>query len=200
MPGPDTTIGALIRQMRKDRGWSQARLAEALCVEAEHYTVTRHDISRWESGRRVPGPFWLRHLATVFDAPLTTLETARLKRRQQAVNDITTTQAPLVRRPVAAAAPTAPQRLISVMRRDHSPLNGRFMRDQWIARTATTQEAETLEITPGSPVVRVLHITWTEDGQVLEASESAWPAHDIALVDEYEVEQNACLPAMPSEV
>ncbi|MFB9799586.1 helix-turn-helix transcriptional regulator [Streptomonospora salina] len=65
----------MLRRFRESRGWSQARLAEALCSAAERPTVTRHDVSRWERGKRVPR-VWLPVLAEVLGAPRGTLERA----------------------------------------------------------------------------------------------------------------------------
>src|SRR5690606_24880993 len=39
-------------------------------------TVTRHEVSRWERGERVPGRFWREWLAVVLDTPLEHLEAA----------------------------------------------------------------------------------------------------------------------------
>jgi hypothetical protein len=44
--------------------------------------VTREIVSRWETGKRVPGPWWLRHLATVLQVPLERLEHAGVDRRR----------------------------------------------------------------------------------------------------------------------
>jgi transcriptional regulator with XRE-family HTH domain len=74
-------LGALIRELREALGWSQSRLAAELCKVANHATVTRETISRWETGKRVPGAWWLRHLATVLQVPLEVLERARVDRR-----------------------------------------------------------------------------------------------------------------------
>ncbi len=81
--GPSFTMGtmtpenlpALLRRLRKDRGWSQARLAEALCDASGRPTVTRHDVSRWERGRRVPRA-WLPYLAEVLNVSRERLELA----------------------------------------------------------------------------------------------------------------------------
>jgi transcriptional regulator with XRE-family HTH domain len=75
------SIGDLIRDLRLALGWSQARLAEELCRVSRNATVTREDVSRWERGRRRPGRFWLRHLATALDVPLQVLERASVGRR-----------------------------------------------------------------------------------------------------------------------
>lgn len=73
--------GGLIRELRLAHGWSQGHLADKLCRTSQHATVTREDVSRWERGKRTPGPFWLRHLATVLEVPITALETDPVKRR-----------------------------------------------------------------------------------------------------------------------
>ncbi|MEU3233176.1 helix-turn-helix domain-containing protein [Nocardiopsis alba] len=66
---------ALLRRLRTGRGWSQARLAEVLCSASGRPTVTRHDVSRWERGKRVPRA-WLPYLAEVFGVPRERLELA----------------------------------------------------------------------------------------------------------------------------
>ncbi|WP_454194878.1 helix-turn-helix domain-containing protein [Nocardia sp. Marseille-Q1738] len=73
--------GDLIRQLRTAKGWSQGRLAAELS-KVSGYNMTREYISRhWESGRTEPSSFWLRHLATVLDCPLSLLE-ADVNRRE----------------------------------------------------------------------------------------------------------------------
>src|SRR5918998_167169 len=74
-------LGTAIRELRESLGWSQSRLASALCKVANHTTVTRENISRWETGKRVPGRWWLRHLATVLQVPIEILEQAGVDRR-----------------------------------------------------------------------------------------------------------------------
>jgi len=58
--------------------------------------VTRETISRWESGKRVPGPWWLRHLATVLQVPVEIMEKARVDRRRFLTDVAGVTIAPLV--------------------------------------------------------------------------------------------------------
>ena len=65
----------LLRELRTARGWSQARLAEALCDAASRPTITRHDVSRWERGKRVPRA-WLPYLAEVLSVRREQLELA----------------------------------------------------------------------------------------------------------------------------
>src|SRR2546427_13188663 len=90
------SVGALIRELRLASGWSQGRLASALCEAAPHATVTREDVSRWEHGKRRPGPFRMRHLATVLQVPLQTLERADVRRRDFIKNLAATLVAPMV--------------------------------------------------------------------------------------------------------
>ena len=73
-------------------------------------------------------------------------------------------------------------------------------KDQWIVRSATPEEGETFDIPAGSSVLHVVHAASADDGQILEVSESIWPADRIMLVDEYDVEQDARQPDAPSEV
>lgn len=62
-------LGRLIAETRRRRGYSQTRLAALLCAAAGVTTVTRHEVSRWERGDRLPGAQWLAWLALVLDLP-----------------------------------------------------------------------------------------------------------------------------------
>lgn len=72
--------------------------------------------------------------------------------------------------------------------------------DQWNARPATGDEAEAFDLVRGSYVMHVLHIARDEQGNVLEVSESVWPADRLAFVDEYEIPQQATTDAVGSDV
>lgn len=89
-------LGGVIRELRESLGWSQSRLATALCKIANHETVTRENISRWETGKRVPGPWWLRHLATALQIPIEILEQVGVDRRHFITDVVGATIAPLV--------------------------------------------------------------------------------------------------------
>jgi hypothetical protein len=67
-----------------------------LCKVANHATVTRENISRWETGKRTPGPWWLRHLATVLQVPIEILEQTGVDRRHFLTNVVGASIAPLV--------------------------------------------------------------------------------------------------------
>lgn len=94
--GQAAMLGAVIRELRESLGWSQSRLATAVCKVANHATVTRENISRWETGKRVPGPWWLRHLATALQVPVETLEQAGVDRRHLLTNVVGASIVPLV--------------------------------------------------------------------------------------------------------
>lgn len=60
-------IGPLIRDLRLAKGMSLAELAAEVCRLSGRDTVTRHDVSRWESGRRSPQVYWRRYLAQALE-------------------------------------------------------------------------------------------------------------------------------------
>lgn len=95
MDAKASEIGTLIRDLRVALGYSQAQLADVLS-ELGRSTMTRDYVSRWETGRRTPRPFWLRHLATALEVPLQLLEDCRVRRRDFITSVAATTIAPLV--------------------------------------------------------------------------------------------------------
>lgn len=73
-------------------------------------------------------------------------------------------------------------------------------RDHWVARLPSADEAATLELAAGSPVIHVIHTAEADDGAVLEVSESIWPAERVVILDEYPITAEAAEPDAPSEV
>ncbi len=67
------SIGELVRNLRKARGWSQGRLVSEI-NKAFGTGLTREYVSRWECSKVAPGACHLRHLSAVLDVPLATLE------------------------------------------------------------------------------------------------------------------------------
>lgn len=70
------SLGALLARARTSQGKSQARIAEILCDASGIPTVTGKEVGRWEREGRIPGAYWRRWLAVVFDQPIDTLERA----------------------------------------------------------------------------------------------------------------------------
>ncbi|WP_437105141.1 helix-turn-helix domain-containing protein [Streptomyces sp. enrichment culture] len=76
-------IGQLIRDLRLLKTWSQAQLAEQLAISAGDPTGApdRDTVKRWESGKVIPGKYWIGHLSRVLGVPVEQLEAeARLDR------------------------------------------------------------------------------------------------------------------------
>ncbi|MFC7883637.1 helix-turn-helix transcriptional regulator [Streptomyces sp. NPDC057376] len=71
-----SAIGANIRRLREERGWSQARLAREVCGAArvQGEPVGRQEVSRWETGKRTPRE-WLPFIAAAFGVPVDALKT-----------------------------------------------------------------------------------------------------------------------------
>ncbi|MEV6524246.1 helix-turn-helix transcriptional regulator [Longispora sp. NPDC051575] len=59
------SLAELLHRRRRARGWSQHRLARELNTLTGRPTLTRHEVSRWERSRRLPGPFWRGGLAAL---------------------------------------------------------------------------------------------------------------------------------------
>lgn len=73
-----SSIGANIRRLREERGWSQARLAREVCRAAGVIgePVGRQEISRWETGKRTPRE-WLPFVAAALGIPVGALKEPR---------------------------------------------------------------------------------------------------------------------------
>ncbi|MEV0426781.1 helix-turn-helix transcriptional regulator [Micromonospora sp. NPDC050495] len=85
-PPPDPRpFGPVLAELRSARGWSQQRVAAALCAASGVPTLTRHEISRWERQRRLPGDFWLGWLAVVLGVPGELLAGAAARSRRLGV-------------------------------------------------------------------------------------------------------------------
>lgn len=81
--GNSESAGALIERVRVAQGKSQDVLAEALRDVSGNLSVNREYVSRWEAGRRVPTPYWRRHLSTVLNIPQDDLDRAATVARTQ---------------------------------------------------------------------------------------------------------------------
>lgn len=66
----------LLAERRIAKGWSQCDLAEKLHAMSGNDSVTREEVSRWERGKRIPGPYWRHWLSDVLDTSRHELEFA----------------------------------------------------------------------------------------------------------------------------
>ena len=57
------TLGAVIKELRERAGLSQADLAAEVCKRSGRNTVSRHEVGRWELGKRKPSLYSLRFIA-----------------------------------------------------------------------------------------------------------------------------------------
>jgi GntR family transcriptional regulator len=62
-------------------------------------------------------------------------------------------------------------------------------RDRWAVRPAAADESSLLELPPGITVIHLVHTASGQDGEILEVSESVWPADRIIILDDYEITQ-----------
>ncbi len=74
----EETVGELISQARDRLGKSQYALAEALREASGRSdgVPDRGMVARWETGRRIPTPYWRVHLAAVLQVPAAELDRA----------------------------------------------------------------------------------------------------------------------------
>ncbi|MFG2814675.1 helix-turn-helix domain-containing protein [Streptomyces sp. NPDC048410] len=79
-------FGSYLAGLRKRARLSQRDLATRLCAASGITTLTRHEVSRWERGGRIPDA-WLPSLAQVLDVPLDELAGQAERARSGSVPD-----------------------------------------------------------------------------------------------------------------
>ena len=79
-----TSIGELLRGLRAEAGRSQSGQADVLSERAGR-AVTRNEVSRWETEKRMLTPYWQQHYADSFGVPVSIVKravaAAKAKRR-----------------------------------------------------------------------------------------------------------------------
>ncbi|MEV0620491.1 helix-turn-helix transcriptional regulator [Nonomuraea sp. NPDC050404] len=75
MEAPDLPLPDLLKHLREMAGLTQQQLADELCAITGTFTLTRHEIGRWEQGRVRPRA-WLPSLADLLKVDLETLRRA----------------------------------------------------------------------------------------------------------------------------
>ena len=76
-------FGGLIARRRRQLGLTQRDLANDLCAESGRPTFTRHEISRYERGVRLPTAPLLVVLAASLDLPVAMLRQAAAADRER---------------------------------------------------------------------------------------------------------------------
>ncbi|UMP00755.1 helix-turn-helix transcriptional regulator [Amycolatopsis sp. EV170708-02-1] len=81
--GEATPLCELLTGQRIAKGWSQGDLVAKLHTRSGNDSVTREEISRWERGKRIPGPYWRQWLGDVLDTSSRELELAAAVARRR---------------------------------------------------------------------------------------------------------------------
>lgn len=81
----ENPFGQLIAARRRQLGLSQHDLAELLCEVTGRPTLTRHEISRYERGVRLPGRWVLAAMASSLDLTIAVLRQAVGRQRERAL-------------------------------------------------------------------------------------------------------------------
>lgn len=81
-PWSHQPIGELIIHLRTEHGLTQYELADQLVGASGNDSVTREEVSRWERGKRIPGPYWRNWLGEVLGYPGEKWERAALAARK----------------------------------------------------------------------------------------------------------------------
>lgn len=76
-------IGALIERARRQGGLSQYALADLLVALSGNESVSRGEVKRWESGKRIPRPYWRNWLSIAFGLPPDQIKAAARLARQR---------------------------------------------------------------------------------------------------------------------
>jgi transcriptional regulator with XRE-family HTH domain len=138
----EETAGELIARARERLGKSQYALAEALreaCGRADGIP-DRSMVARWETGRRIPTPYWRSHLATVLHLPPSLLDQATaVSKAQRAAGQQAQAPGPAERLRFALAHPGSVDLLsVAYLREQVRRLDERYIR---VPSTALIQEA-----------------------------------------------------------
>ena len=82
-PATTSRFGELIAHRRRQLGLTQCGLADHLCAKTGRPTFTRHEISRYERGVRLPAALLLAVLADILELPLAVLRQAAAADRER---------------------------------------------------------------------------------------------------------------------
>lgn len=191
-------IGTFVKDSRKLRRRSRHRYGRARADQQLLTSHLRHDIV---SAQVEPVPL---HIADAFpgDAPEVVV-------RRRILRDLDTGRAEEIGAsyiPSAIATgtylaqPTVVPKALFLCLEELSGQRYAYARDRWEVRPPTPAEAMTLGLAAGSAVVHLIHTAESDDGEVLEVSESVWPAERVVILDEYEVPDDADVDTSGSEI
>lgn len=192
-------IGTFVRETHRLQRRSRDRYGRARTDQQLLTSHLRHEIVY---AGRVPAP---DEIAEVMDVPAGTEVVVR-RRRLYDKDTGRPEEIGASYLPVDIAGGTfleQPERVPKALFLCVEELSGKtytHVRDYWVARAPTAEEAAALELPSGAPVMHVTHVARAADGTVLEVSESAWPADRIVIIDEYDVAPEPQQPETASEI
>lgn len=192
-------IGTFISANRRLQRRSRHRYGRA---RADHKLLTSHLRHEIAFAGRAPAP---AHIAEVMDLQP---ETEVVVRRRQLFDkntgqpeEVGASYLPLeIASGTFLEEPTVVPKALFLCVEELSGMRYAKAHDQWLSRLPSANEADVLELAPGAPVLHVIHTARSEDGAVLEVSESVWPASRVMIVDDYDITQQPTEPEAPSEV
>lgn len=98
-------VGSMIRRTRNRLGYSQYEIAIELAKISGNDSLTREEVSRWERGKRIPGPYWRQWISRVLLVPPQDLDLAARIARGVRVSGARREHAPLRKGREEAGAP-----------------------------------------------------------------------------------------------
>jgi DNA-binding GntR family transcriptional regulator len=191
-------IGTFVREDRRLQRRSRDRYGRARSDKQLLTSHLRHEIV--SAGRETTPA----HVADVLTEPAAEMVVRRRVLRNADTNQVEEIGASYLPMEIAAGTfleePTVVPKALFLCVEDLAGKTYAFARDRWLARMPTAEEADALNLPAGAPVVHVIHTAESDDGTILEVSESVWPADRIMMLDEYPITTDAEEPSAPSEV
>jgi GntR family transcriptional regulator len=178
-------IGTFVKDSRKLMRRSRHRYGRA---RADHQLLTSHLRHEIVSAMPEPVP---PHIAAAFpgDAPEVIVRRRTLRNPETGrTEEIGASYIPATIAAGTYLAKTAvvPKALFLCLE-DLSGQRYAYARDRWEVRPPTAAEAAALGLAAGAAVVHLIHTAESDEGEILEVSESIWPAERVVILDEYEV-------------
>jgi GntR family transcriptional regulator len=194
-------IGTFVKDSHKLRRRSRHRYGRA---RADQQLLTSHLRHEIVSAGPEPVP---AHIAAAF--PGDTSEAPDVVVRRRILRDPDTGRAEEIGAsyiPASIAAgtylaePTVVPKALFLCLEDLSGQRYAYAHDRWEVRPPTATEAMILGLAAGAAVVHLLHTAESDEGEVLEVSESVWPADRVVILDEYAVPGAADVESTGSEI
>jgi GntR family transcriptional regulator len=178
-------IGTFVRDSRKLSRRSRHRYGRA---RADQRLLTSHLSHQILSVGPEPAP---PHIAAAFPGDAPEVVVRRRTLRDPETGRIEEIGASYIPASIAAgtylAEPTVVPKALFLCLEDLSGQRYAYARDRWEVRPPTSTEAAVLNLASGAAVVHLIHTAESDEGEILEVSESIWPAERVVILDEYEV-------------